>query len=367
MARFGIEEEFILLDGESLVPTSIDPAARQHMETAPDAGHVMPEYLTCQVECATDPVETRAEALAQLRGLRRTVARHAAAGGAVAASTGAPFATTGTVEVAPSPHYDEVAALLGHITRGHEVNGLHVHVEVTDEDERIRVLDRLRGWLPLLLALSGNSPFADGLDSGFESWRSILIRRLPSSWCPPRFRDMDDYRAHIDQLLALGAIRDAASLSWAVRISERFPTVEVRVFDAQLDPEDSLLAAVLVRAIAHSDGASWSSADADGIDASLWTAARHGMRARLLDPTTGGVSDAWGAAGRLLEGITPALDESGDRAFVEERVERIRIDGTGAGRQRRAFARAGVPGLRELYAAGAAEMGAADPEVRARE
>lgn len=350
MARFGIEEEFVLLDGESLVPTAIAAEARQRMEISPTAGHVMPEYLTCQVECATDPLHARAEALAQLRGLRGVIAHHAVASGAVAASTGTPFATTRTVEVSASPHYDEVSALLKHITRGHEVNGLHVHVEVPDEAERVRVLNRIRGWLPLLLALSGNSPFADGLDSGFDSWRSILIRRLPSSWCPPVFRDIDDYRAHIHQLVALGAIGDPASLAWAVRISERFPTVEVRVFDAQLDPEDSLLAAALVRAIALTDDVvSWSSFDLDAVDASLWTAARHGMSARILHPTSDDVVEAGTAASRLLDAIGPALDESDDRAFVEERMARIRTDGTGAERQRRAFAKAGVEGLRELY------------------
>lgn len=349
MARFGIEEEFILLDGEALVPTSIDAEARRRMETSPTAGRVTPEYLTCQVECATDPSSDRTDAIAQLRSLRGAIARHAADGGAVAASTGAPFATTGTVEVSASPHYDEVAALLNHITRGHEVNGLHVHVEVPDDEERVRVLNRIRGWLPLLLALSGNSPFADGLDSGFDSWRSILIRRLPSSWCPPAFRDIDDYRAHIDQLVALGAIGEPASLSWAVRLSERFPTVEVRVFDAQLAPEDSVLAAALVRAIALTDASSWSSVDLDAVDASLWTAARHGMGARILCPASDDVVDTATAATLLLDAVGPALDEADDRAFVEERMARIRSDGTGAERQRRVFARAGIDGLRELY------------------
>lgn len=349
MARFGIEEEFVFLDAASLVPTAIGVEARRQLISPTAGGRVTPEYLTCQVECATDPVTTRADALAQLRGLRTSIADHAAANGTLAASTATPFATTGTVEVTASPHYDEVAALLRHITRGHEVNGLHVHVEVPDEDDRVRVLNRIRGWLPLLLALSGNSPFTNGLDSGFDSWRSILIRRLPSSWCPPRFRDLDDYRAHVDQLVALGAIGEPASLAWAVRISERFPTVEVRVFDAQLDPEDSVLAATLVRAIARTDDAAWSSGSIDAIDASLWTAARHGRDARITHPAADDVVGVATAATRLLDAIGPALDESDDRAFVEERMARIHSEGTGAERQRRAFARAGVEGLRELY------------------
>ncbi|MCK2037849.1 YbdK family carboxylate-amine ligase [Microbacterium sp. SSW1-49] len=349
MTRFGIEEEFVFVEAAALVPTAVGADERRQLTAPATGGRITPEYLTCQVECATDPVSTRADALAQLRGLRTSIAAHATANDTIAASTATPFATTNTAEVSVSPHYDEVAALLRHITRGHEVNGLHVHVEVPDAEERVRVLNRIRGWLPLLLALTGNSPFTNGLDSGFDSWRSILIRRLPSSWCPPRFHDFEHYLAHVDRLVTLGAIGEPASLAWAVRISERFPTVEVRVFDAQLDPEDSVLAAALVRAVASTDGAAWSSGSIDAIDASLWTAARHGTHARIMNPAAPDVVGVTTAASRLLDVIGPALDDHDDRAFVEDRMARIRSDGTGAERQRRAFAHAGVDGLRELY------------------
>jgi len=352
MARFGIEEEFVFLDDATLVPIGISDADRQVLAHRAAQGRVLAEYLTCQVECVTDPVETLAEAGAQVRHLRGLVGEHAAERGAVAAASGTAFATTGSLTVVSAPHYDDVAAHLAHITRGHEVNGLHVHVEIDDDEERVQALNRVRGWLPVLLALTGDSPFADGVDTRFASWRSVVMRRLPSSWSPPRFHDLDDYRSQVGRLIELHAIADAASLSWAARVSERFPTVEIRVFDAQLHPDDTLFAAALTRAIAVTGDLRASHARIDQLDASLWTAARHGMDARLVDPASAEVSDAWTLAGALLDAVRPALEEHGDLAFAEDRLALVRSDGTGADRQRAAFESGGVSGLSRLYREG---------------
>ena len=352
MARFGIEEEFLLLDEDALVPLAMAAGTRERFTRLRAGGTVTAEYLTSQLETATEPVDDRAEAETQLRHLRGLVGWHAQEQRAIAAATGHPFATTRTSIISPSPHYDDVAFRLGHLSRDHEVNGLHVHVEIADDEERVRALNRIRGWLPVLLALTGNSPFANGLDTAFASWRSVLIHRLPSSWCPPRFHDLEDYRSRIRQLLDLDAIGETASLSWAVRLSERFPTVEVRVFDAQLEPEDSVLAAVLCRALLLSDDRSLRGDRLDAVDASLWTAARSGMEARIIDPTTGEAADAWAVVDRMRAASTPALQEFGDEDFVTERLERIRSDGTGATRQRRAVAHEGVHGLAALLRAG---------------
>ncbi|PRB14194.1 YbdK family carboxylate-amine ligase [Microbacterium sp. MYb62] len=352
MTRFGIEEEFLFLDEHSLVPVTLAAGTRERITRLRTGGEVTKEYLTSQIECLTEPVSTADDADAQLRHLRGLIGWHAREQQAIAAGTGTPFATTRSSAVSPSPHYDDVSAQLGHLTRDHEVNGLHVHVEVTDDEERVRALNRVRGWLPVLLALTGNSPYVSGRDSGFASWRSILIRRLPASWSPPRFHDFDDYRAGVRRLIDLHAVTDAASLAWAARISERYPTVEVRVFDAQLTPEDSVFAALLSRAIVRTDDQRQADIGVDGIDASLWTAARRGMGARLIDPTTGEVDDAWAVAERMLAIIGPALRELDDEERIRDGVERLRVHGTGAARQRRAHDEDGTHGLAELLLAG---------------
>lgn len=353
MARIGIEEEFVLLDDQTLVPLRMGHGTRERITGRSAGGEVMPEYLTCQFECVTEPISSLAEAGVQLRRLRGLIGAHAAERGAVAAPTGTPFISPGGLAVSPSAHYHEVADQLAEITREHEVNGLHVHVESGDDEERVRTLNRLRGWLPLLLALTGNAPFAHGVASGFQSWRSILIRRLPSSWCPPHFHDYDDYRSRTERLVDLRAIPEAASLAWAVRLSERFPTAEMRVFDAQLTPADTLFAAALTRAIAlDGDAPVPQAAELDGIDASLWMAARDGTDARVIDPMTGDVDGVWPIAGRLLEAIGPVLRELDEEEFVRDRFETIRADGTGAQRQLLAYDRDGVTGLRDLYPSG---------------
>ena len=352
MTRFGIEEEFLFLDEHSLVPVALAAGTRERITRLRTGGEVTKEYLTSQIECLTEPVSTGADAEAQLRHLRELIGWHAQEQQAIAASSGTPFATTRSSAVSPAPHYDVVAEQLGHLTHDHEVNGLHVHVEVHDDEERVRALDRVRGWLPVLLALTGNSPFVEGRDTSFASWRSILIRRLPGSWSPPHFRDLTDYRSGVQRLIDLRAIADAASLSWAVRISERYPTVEVRVFDAQLTPEESVLAALLSRAIVLTDDQPPAAIGADVIDASLWTAARRGMDARVIDPTTGEIDDARTVAERMQGVIAPALRELGDEEWVHDGLARLRTDGTGATRQRRSVEQNGTAGLARLLRAG---------------
>lgn len=350
MARFGVEEEFVLLDEETLVPLALDPAARERLIGPHAAGTITPEYLTSQVETATTPLRSLAEARTQVAGLRATIAAQVAGTGAIAAATGTPFLASPHPEVFALPHYDEVAGILGEITRGHEVNGLHVHVEVPSDEERVRALNRAAPWMPVLLALTGNSPFAGARVTGFSSWRSIVVRRLPTAWTPPRFADHAAYREGVGALLALGGITEEASLGWTLRLSARFPTVEVRVCDVQLDVDDTLLAAALCRAIvtgADLDGGPVIGVDA--IDASLWTAARSGMQARMIDPTTGEVATADVVLERMRERIAPVLAANGDEEFVDGMIARIRREGTGAERQLRAHRTGGVGALRDLY------------------
>lgn len=355
-ARFGVEEEFVLLDEETLVPLSMPDGTRERITERSGGGEVMPEYLTCQFECVSEPMTTRAGAAEQLDRMRRLIGAHAARQRGVAASTGTPFISPGAFVVSTSAHYAEVDALLAELTREHEVNGLHVHVEVEGDEERVQALNRVRGWLPALLALTGNAPFAHGRRTGFASWRSILIRRLPSSWCPPHFHDLTDYRTRVARLIDVGAVPDAGSLAWAARLSERFPTVEVRVFDAQLTTEDTLLAAALARALVVSDPPSGKSdAALDALDASFWMAARRGTNARLIDPLTGEASPFWDVAKSMLEYARLALEENGDAEFVVDALDRIRAEGTGAQRQERAYERDGIAGLRALYRKGTIE------------
>lgn len=359
-AYFGVEEEFFFLDRSTLAPVSLGSSARESVVGESLPGTVCAEFLTCQIEHATSPVVSVAEAREQLDSFRAHLARYAEHNTILGAGMGTPFGTASSSIVSDSGRYRTIARWLGDIVGEHQVNGLHVHVEIPDADDRVHALNAVRPWLPVLLALSTNSPFWHGRDTGYCSWRTILLRRFPTIGSPPPFRDADDYRAGVNRLVELGAAPDAASLAWLARISERFPTVEVRVFDAQLTAEDALLMAALTRALLTSAIAPQNDIDTDAVDTSLWMAAREGLDGRLLHPLTGGVSETRSLVQLMLRMLTPALQATGDLDFVADRLARLLADGTGADRQRRAFARDGINGLRSLLAP-AAEAPVADP------
>ncbi|MFD5214091.1 YbdK family carboxylate-amine ligase [Microbacterium sp. NPDC058345] len=345
--RFGIEEEFVLVDAHALVPVSASELHSQVLGAFPGGGRLTSEFLTSQIESATAPLGTLAEAGEQLSGMRGMLA-DCAPGGGLIASTGAPYALAGAAQVMATPHYDEVAELFGRLSLEHVVNGLHVHVHVVGDEERVRAMRRVREWLPVLLALSVNSPFAQGRHSGFASWRSIMIRRLPASWCPPAFHDAEDYHDALNRLMGIGLLPSRSSVSWAVRLSERYETVEVRVADAQLRVQDTLLITALTRAIVCASDLPESVPQDGELDASMWLAARHGMRAHLFRPD-GSTEPAWRAVERMLAGIRGVLDELGDAAYVDEQLARLRSEGTGADRQVRAHDAGGVPALAGLF------------------
>jgi carboxylate-amine ligase len=368
MTRFGIEEEFALLDEETLVPVPLGSAAIDALTggtgtfacdgAVPDesAGTVKKEFLASQLEFATPPMQTLAEAERQLRPFRQALSDFGRANGAVAVGTGTPFGVAPAGTVTPSDRYDLIARWLGRISDTHHVNGLHVHVEIPDAEARVRALNAVRPWLPVLLALSANSPFAEACDTGHASWRSIIMRRLPVYGSPPHFVDADHYQATVDRLLRAQVIPDAASVAWVARVSARYPTLELRVFDAQLSADDTLLLAALCRALVvtvQSDGGSADNRvhETDALQTSLWSAARWGMDAMLLHPVSAEPVAARSAIELLLQTIAPALEQSGDLAFVNEHLARLLREGNGAERQRRAHRDSGVAGLRTVVGA----------------
>lgn len=367
MVRFGIEEEFMVLNRRTLAPVPQGAAARaaltsQSALTSRDEspGGASSEFLDCQVEIATSPSLTLVEAGEELEKYRRLLGGFSRRADVLVASSGTPYGYTDTLSVTAAQRYRAIADLMGGLAREHLVNGMHVHTEVVDIEDRVHALNAVRPWLPILLACTTNSPFWRKRTSGFASWRSILLRRLPTMWCPPVFRDADEYQRRVDRLVELGAVIDRASIAWAVRVSDSYDTVEVRVFDGQLTIRDTLLAAALTRAIV-SERPQTLTMDSETIDASLWMAARDGMRARLIDPRTGDVAPASGVLRALIESAQGALSEYDDLDFVEHRIGRLHEFGTGADRQHDALSQGGVEGLARLLVPAGGDDQTADP------
>ena len=346
--QLGIEEELLLVDGcGAPAPRAPDLLARCAAADDLASGTVLQhEFFQAQVEVVTPPLRLLTDAAAHLRSGRESLAR---AGADLGIS---PLAVATPVLAAPPGPYVEderfirIAKHYAGLGSESLMCALHVHVEVADRGEGVAVLDRVRPWLPLLVALSANSPFWHGRDMGFATWRSQLWRMWPSSGPHEVFGDLAAYDALIVRLLRDQAILDVGLLNLEVRLSARYPTVEFRVADVCTSLDDTLLVAAVVRGLTETavrearEGIGPASWRVDSLRSAGWRAARFGVSDRLVDPLSGLPVSAATAFETLLNHVGDALDDAGDLAHVTAGLERIALDGTGADHQRRAAASA---------------------------
>ncbi|WP_129337147.1 carboxylate-amine ligase [Cellulomonas endophytica] len=345
----GVEEEFLLvtpggrpravagavLAGERAAAAAGDPDAA----TDPDrpGGDLEKEFTQEQLETSTPPC-TEVGALLDALRTGRAHADDAArrAGARVVALATAPQLVQATV--VPEPRALRIGEVFGRTAADQLTCGCHVHVGVDDDEEGVRVVDHLRRWNAVLLALSTNSPFYQGQDSGYQSYRSQVWGRWPTAGPTAPFGDAEGYRRATQALLDSGTILDAGMVYFDARLSARYPTVEVRVADVCLDARDAALLGALVRALA--DTAVTADPDPDPPRAELlrvagWQAAHAGLRGDLVDPLSGLPAPAADVVGRLREHVAPALRATGDLAWVDERLAALLAGGTGADEQRR--------------------------------
>jgi glutamate---cysteine ligase / carboxylate-amine ligase len=345
---FGIEEEFVLLDPVTLTAVDRGPEAIAALHIA-GAGVVDREFFPSQVEFASPVLSSADEAWDEVRGFRRRLGLWADEAGVIAAGTGTPFRVRKHFGVSSTDRYTRIARDIAGITPDHQINGLHVHVGIPDAESGVRASNALRAWLPTLLALASNSPFWQGDDTGFDSWRAIHGRRWTTHGVPPVFRDATEHQRTLDALRGIGASSDHGTINWNVRLSVHYPTIEIRVFDSQLDGRSSVALALITRAlvVAAADQPSASS-DIDITDAALWHAARYGVGSTLVHPFTGTLIPAAEALRVLDEHIRPHLAEASAHRLVDDLLSRVARDGSGAARQRRAYV-GGQAELSDLY------------------
>ncbi|WP_328930910.1 MULTISPECIES: glutamate--cysteine ligase [unclassified Streptomyces] len=349
MITVGVEEEYLLLD-----PATGQPAARSEqvrraagLDDAAEESEVQPELLQAQVEVATPVCQGLTEVAGHLLRLRHALSTAAERSGCrLAATASAPLAGEDQVPVTSGRRYGRLYDQGGRMAEELLVNGMHVHVGVPDRETGVAVLNRLRVWLSTILAMSANSPFWEGRDTSFASWRTLVFSRWPVGGVPPHFASVSDYQESIDALVASSVISDTGQLYWHARLSERYPTVEVRCMDVQLRVDDAAMLAGIVRALAatalrdHQDGVTGQKVRPEILQAAMWHAARHGLSSTLLD-TRGRPASAGDVLCELVEHITPALEEHGDTRHVEPLISRLLREGTGADQQRNALARGG--------------------------
>jgi carboxylate-amine ligase len=360
-ASVGVEEEFLLVDRCSGLPV---PAAAEVLAAAAGGGPpvLKPELQRSQVESATGVCRTLAEVREQLAAGRERLAAAAAGRGLAVLPTGHPPRSAGPPGLMAGERFERIGATYQAVVRDYQTCGCHVHVGVPDRSVAVAVLGHLRPWLPTLLALSANSPFDAGTDTGYGSWRTVLQSRFPGYGVAPECGSVAEYDRALDALVACGVLVDRQMGFWLARPSEHLPTVEIRVADTALTADDAVLLAALVRALVTTSvddvtaGRPAPPAPAPVLTAALWTAARHGLSGPAVDlyPSNPRQSDVHqGDAGRgdpwrpelvpagdllrrLVEHVGPALDAAGDTAEVTTQLDRLRREGTGADRQRAA-------------------------------
>ncbi|MEW1908192.1 glutamate--cysteine ligase [Kitasatospora sp. NPDC085895] len=353
MLTIGVEEEYLLISPATGVPVAraAHVLAEAGLHPAVTHGEVQRELLQAQLEVATPVCRSLDELGGHLLRLRHCLTGAAEACGCRLAACGsAPFTDRLPVPVTPSARYRRMRRDAPALTDEQLINGMHVHVGVPDRAAGVAVLNGLRPWLPVLTALGANSPLWRGRDTGFASWRTVVFGRWPVSGVPPSFADGADYDRRIHRLVATGLIRDTAQVYWQARLSERYPTVEVRTTDVQLRADEAVLLAGLVRALAARAldprrVAAVPPAPPEFLQTAAWYAARHGLAERLPDPVTGSLVSAAEAAATLLACVGPELTADGDLERVEEGLHRLLAEGNGAVRQRRELRQTGRKGL----------------------
>ncbi len=342
----GVEEEFFLVDVES---RRLRPVAGEVLPgaAAVDHGEVGAELQQCQIETGTRICHTLEEVAEEVACLRRTASAAAREEGCAVASSGThPLGFDDeSSRVTPKPAYLRLERDYRLVTHEQLVCGCHVHVGIADREEAVQVVNRAWSWLPTVLALTGNSPFWQGADSGYASFRTEVWQRWPTAGTPGTFTSRADYHDLVRTLLATGAIDDPARIYWDVRPSAKFDTVEVRVADANLTVDDSVMTAGLVRALVVAchrqvvDDEPWADPRMELRRAATWRAARFGLEGPLVDLDGCRSRPAPEMVDRLLGFVRPALVDFGDWERVRGLVAGVVADGTGADRQRRAYQR----------------------------
>ncbi len=341
---FGVEEEFLLVDPDSWQVTS---QAREVIALIPQRlrDHVHHELHLTQVELATPVCSSLTELrdwLAVLRGHLVSAAdevgcRLIAAGSGVLDAGAVPPLTEGE-------RYRRMADEFGALTAVQGVCATHVHVGIGSREVATAVSNWLRPYLPTLQAICANSPFVDGRDTGYASWRSVQWSRWPSAGPAPWWRSAAHYDETVAVLVRSGALLDARMAYWYTRLSPRYPTIEVRAGDVCPTIDEATLLAALTRALVvvaiarSAEGHDAVAVDDHLLRAARWRAARDGLEGVGLTLPDGDPQPAWRLLDSLVAEVRPVLEANGDWPTVQRLVGQLRAHGTGAARQRAASA-----------------------------
>ncbi|MET9598837.1 glutamate--cysteine ligase [Streptomyces sp. NPDC006459] len=341
----GVEEEFLLVDARTF---RVVPAAPLVLATAGGLpGELHPEGTRYQVEISTPIAHSAAALRAELAALRGTLGRAARAHGCRLLAAPSPVvAVEGPLHLTDDePRQREQHRRFGALTDTLVSCGRHIHIGTLDVDTAVAVSNRIRPWLPTLIALAANSPFWGGRDTGHASWRAMAWSGWPSAGLPPHFTSTAHFRRSVQTLLGSGAALDTKMVYWDLRPSGHWPTLEIRAPDMSPDIDSAVLQAELARALVATalreiaERRPEPAVRDDVLRLARWRAAHDGLEGFGLDPYTGTELPAADLAEALLDLVAPELAATGDLDHAAKTLAGLLRDGSGAHRQRVAFAR----------------------------
>jgi len=317
----GIEEEIMILDARTLMPAPEVQTLVGIAEGMDLPGRLKTELHASVVELNTDVCLDAREARDAVRTLRRTAGAIAEENGLRIAAAGAhPRARPEDLEIVPEPRYLEFVEYAGVSARRQGVNGLHVHVGMPGGDASLHALDGILPWLPLVLALSANSPYLSGEEAGLASARAEILAMLPRRGAPPALETFADWEDLIERLMATGLVKDYTSIWWDARVHPRFGTLEIRAPDQPTSLDLTVGFVALLQALcAHALAEPRRPPDPGSrviYDQNRWAASRFGTRAELIHPDGDHAVAVPELAGELLELIRPTARELGTEELL---------------------------------------------------
>ncbi|MCY3693795.1 MAG: carboxylate-amine ligase [Chloroflexi bacterium] len=336
----GVEEEFFLVDPESR-DLLADPDVRIFEACEANRGphKIVREFLRAQIETNSRVCATVEDTRTALVETRRTVIEAAEAhGAAVMAASTHPFADWREQAPTPRERYERFTITYQESVRRFLIGGMHIHAGFGDSDSRIRIMTAMRRYLPILHALSATSPFIEGHETGFKSYRLNLLGNLPRTSMPGPLRSRAEYDRLVADYRRMDFISDGSELWWDIRPSHAFPTIEMRICDICTRLEDAMcmvaLYASLIRWLLRQDqaGALPPEPPTEIIAENRWLAQRYGVLAFFGDEGGGGRKDILECAQELVDKLADDARELGCEAEVRHALEIIR-EGTGADRQ----------------------------------
>src|SRR5216110_1420591 len=334
----GIEEEFQIVDPETR-------ELRSHIQEILADGKIVlkerlkPELHQSQVELDTEICGDAREARRQVVDLRSELARLAAHDGLKIASAGThPFSHWMDQLITADDRYATIVKDMQQIARVNLIFGLHVHVGIPDREEAIDIMNQARYFLPHLYALSVNSPFWLGQNTGLKAYRQMIFERFPRTGIPDAFESLSEYEDYLNLLVSTNCIDNAKKIWWDVRLHPFFDTIEFRICDAQSRVDDTIALAALMQAIVaklqklRRQNVTFRSYPRRLIDENRWRASRYGLDGKLIDFGRKCEMDERDLLDEMLEFIATEVEELGNQSEIAH-IERIIREGTGADRQ----------------------------------